>query len=214
MTRPEAELYALLQRHAFNSPTCCPSQALLATQLNISREYCNKTMRRLRERGVVSWTRARAPGAKWEHNVYTLHGDWHRPYRRPLVSWLRVRRGGRPLPPVVKRRRRQFTLKDQRKGNEATIVNSYVLRTPEERVRRAFGGEPPPQAPQRPPSVNSSGRCHGCGGPSPRMELCALCFVDSLNLDESLRNAGSPRHPKVTRAPVPVPPTGLSERGS
>lgn len=88
----------VLHDHAFNGPTCHPSQELIAAQIRAihgwptTRETVNRVCAWLRSHGFIDWHQERAPGSKWRHNVYRLHCTWIRPLRRKLLDRLRTLR--------------------------------------------------------------------------------------------------------------------------
>jgi hypothetical protein len=89
----------VLHDHAFNGPTCHPSQELIAAQIraiygwSTTRETVNRVCAWLRGHGLIDWHQERAPGAKWRHNVYRLLCTWVRPLRKRLLERLdRLRR--------------------------------------------------------------------------------------------------------------------------
>jgi hypothetical protein len=92
--RVEFAVLDVLHEHAFNGPTCKPSQALIAAELrdkhgwHTTRETVNRACAWLRDHGWLEWTQERAPGAKWRHNVYRLLCAWVRPLRKRLLERL------------------------------------------------------------------------------------------------------------------------------
>ena len=84
----------VLLAHAFNGPTCRPSQELIAAELrhvhgwHTTRETVNRACARLRAWRFVDWHQERAPGSKWRHNVYALLCTWVRPLRSKLLKRL------------------------------------------------------------------------------------------------------------------------------
>lgn len=97
--RVEFAVLDVLHEHAFNGPTCRPSQALIAAELRhkhgwpTTRETVNRACAWLRAYGFIDWHQERAPGAKWRHNVYRLLATWVRPLRRKLLERLDRIRG-------------------------------------------------------------------------------------------------------------------------
>lgn len=92
--RVEFAVLDVLLEHAFNGPTCKPSQALIAAELrdkhgwHTTRETVNRACAWLRQYGFIDWHQERAPGAKWRHNVYRLQCTWVRPLRLKLLKRL------------------------------------------------------------------------------------------------------------------------------
>jgi hypothetical protein len=86
----ERNVYEVLREFAFFEPTCHPSQELIARKVGVSREWVNKAIAGLRDLALISVGKARFRGSRWDHNVYVLHGPWHRPHRRPMLTWLRL----------------------------------------------------------------------------------------------------------------------------
>lgn len=89
----ERAVLAALHLFAFRLPLCCPSQETLAELLDMSRCKVNRICARLKKAGLISWTRHRYGGSRWEHNRYVLHTSWHRPHRASILNWLRARQG-------------------------------------------------------------------------------------------------------------------------
>jgi|tagenome__1003787_1003787.scaffolds.fasta_scaffold20988621_2 hypothetical protein len=93
LDRPDALVHGGLYQFAFSRRVCWPAQQTLADLTGLRREDVNRACARLRERGLISWTKAWSPRSRHLHNVYELHGRWHPPHRRPLLRWLDRRRG-------------------------------------------------------------------------------------------------------------------------
>lgn len=96
LTTAERTVWDALQEFAFRGPTCHPSQEVLAARCGFSRRYVNGLLRSLREKGWVTWTKARRPkhlgGTGWDYNVYTL-AFWVPPLRaRTLRNIAAIRR--------------------------------------------------------------------------------------------------------------------------
>jgi hypothetical protein len=86
--RVEFAVLDILLEHAFNGPTCRPSQALIAAELRDKHGWNNRACAWLRDHDFIDWHQERAPGAKWRHNVYQLLCTWIRPLRKRLLERL------------------------------------------------------------------------------------------------------------------------------
>lgn len=72
LTPADRDVYNALTRYAFDEAVCWPSQARVAMDTGLTRETVNRAVRRLRAAGWLEVSKARAPGARWDHAVYTL----------------------------------------------------------------------------------------------------------------------------------------------
>ena len=70
----DLQLLDLLELHRRESAQAWPSEALLAELAGVSVSQVGRRLRRLRDRGLIEWTRERGHGGRWEHRVYTRHG--------------------------------------------------------------------------------------------------------------------------------------------
>lgn len=72
----------------------CPSQDAVGEMLGgVRRESVNRAVRLLQESGQLAVRKARAPGARWAHNEYTLLvGCEVRQHRLPVLLWWESRR--------------------------------------------------------------------------------------------------------------------------
>jgi hypothetical protein len=90
----QAAVLGALHAHAFLSPHCCPSQALIAAEVGLTREWVNRICRELWELGLICWSKASRLGSRWWHNVYALR-HWSPPPRARLLSLVDLVRGRR-----------------------------------------------------------------------------------------------------------------------
>jgi hypothetical protein len=124
-----------IKAHAFFYPRSCPSQALIARLTGYTREEVNRSCDRLRDYGLISWTKDRRPGSRWLHNVYRIHTFWSRPYRAVAIARLaRVRASLRCLPHSKR------TAKDVKGHNQGLNTAKAAP------LRRSEGRERPPPA--------------------------------------------------------------------
>lgn len=112
MTSSEQRVYRALQAHAFNGPTCHPSQELLAHETGLSRKHVGRLLRSLREQGLVTWKQQHRAGCKWRHNVYELaeHSPPKRAKTLNLLREIRASQASCPTERTAKPKRAQTTV--------------------------------------------------------------------------------------------------------
>jgi hypothetical protein len=87
---------------------------------------------------LAAWHRERAPGARWEHNVYTINTTWTRPNRRLVLSRLDRIRGRRHLNVTV-----FHTERTGRGGSHSRALRSYTATQGHSYTGTAEGRAPP-----------------------------------------------------------------------